>query len=258
MIIANPRGELNPLLTVGEQIGNVLALSHSGSTAKPLRERRHRDAEGGPHPGPRAALRRLAARALGRHGAARRHRDRARSARPRFVISDDATSGLDVTVQAQILELLQRLVARHRTAMLFITRDIGITAHFCDRVAVIYAGEIIELAPRDAFFANPHHPYTVLLLAAFSHNPRLRGYWHRQGTSAGETRPRRGGLPLRRPAACGRRTVAAPSRRTTRAARPATSSAATSRWSAEPWRCSRSGTSSSTSRSRARRRWSRP
>ena len=80
--------------------------------------------------------------------------------------------------------------------MLFITRDIGITAHFCDRVAVIYGGEIVELAPREPFFANPHHPYTVLLLAAFSHNPRLRGYWHRQGTSAGETGPAETGCPF--------------------------------------------------------------
>jgi oligopeptide/dipeptide ABC transporter ATP-binding protein len=102
---------------------------------------------------------------------------------PRFVISDDATSGLDVTVQTQVLELLQRLVARHRTAMLIITRDIGITAHFCDRVAVIYSGEIVEIASKASFFATPMHPYTVLLLAAFSHNPRLRSYWIKGGTA---------------------------------------------------------------------------
>ena len=63
---------------------------------------------------------------------------------PAFVISDDATSGLDVTVQAQILDLMRKLAAEHGSAMLFITRDVGITAHFCDRVAVLYDGEIME------------------------------------------------------------------------------------------------------------------
>ena len=93
---------------------------------------------------------------------------------PRFVISDDATSGLDVTVQAQILELMKTLAEARGNAMLFITRDVGITAHFCDRVAVIHAGEIMEIAPRDAFFLSPMHPYTIMLLAAFSHQAELR------------------------------------------------------------------------------------
>jgi oligopeptide/dipeptide ABC transporter ATP-binding protein len=187
MVIANPKSELNPLLTVGQQIGNVLRY-HTGLTGKPLRDRvvemlkevRIPDPERRYDAWPHELSGGMAQRVV---------MSIALICEPRFVISDDATSGLDVTVQAQVLELLQRLVARHRTAMLFITRDIGITAHFCDRVAVIYGGEIVELAPREPFFANPHHPYTVLLLAAFSHNPRLRGYWHRQGTSAGETGP---------------------------------------------------------------------
>ena len=65
---------------------------------------------------------------------------------PKLVISDDATSGLDVTVQAQVLDLLQRLVGEKGASALFITRDIAITAHFCSRIAIIYAGEIVELA----------------------------------------------------------------------------------------------------------------
>ena len=88
---------------------------------------------------------------------------------PKFIVSDDATSGLDVTVQAQILELLRRLAQDRGSAMLFITRDIGITAHFCDRVAVIYNGEIMELAAREDFFFRPapslhHHADGGLLL----------------------------------------------------------------------------------------------
>ena len=98
---------------------------------------------------------------------------------PKFVISDDATSGLDVTVQAQVLDLLRTLVREHDTSMLFITRDIGITAHFCDRVAVIYRGEIVEFAETASFFDNPQHPYSVMLLAAFAHNPALRNKWHK-------------------------------------------------------------------------------
>ena len=98
---------------------------------------------------------------------------------PKFIVSDDATSGLDVTVQAQVLELLRRLVLDRGSSMLFITRDIGIAAHFCHRVAVMYDGEIIELATREDFFFRPPHPYTVMLMAAFSHNPRLRRMWSR-------------------------------------------------------------------------------
>ena len=89
---------------------------------------------------------------------------------PKFIVSDDATSGLDVTVQAQILELLRRLAQDRGSSMLFITRDIGITAHFCDRVAVIFSGEIMELAGREDFFFRPAHPYTIMLMAAFSYN----------------------------------------------------------------------------------------
>ena len=65
--------------------------------------------------------------------------------------------------------------------MLFITRDIGITAHYCHQVAIIYSGEIVELAETASFFDNPLHPYSVMLLSAFSHNPKLRGMWSKAG-----------------------------------------------------------------------------
>ena len=86
--------------------------------------------------------------------------------------------------------------------MLFITRDIGITAHFCDRVAVIYNGEIMELAPREDFFFRPAHPYTIMLMAAFSYNQRLRQLWARPEPLPGaDHRTHR--LPLRRPLPAG-------------------------------------------------------
>ena len=98
---------------------------------------------------------------------------------PKLVISDDATSGLDVTVQTQVLDLLKRMVGENGASALFITRDIAITAHFCSRIAVIYAGEIVELAPTATFFERPAHPYSITLLAAFSHSPELRARWTR-------------------------------------------------------------------------------
>jgi oligopeptide/dipeptide ABC transporter ATP-binding protein len=102
---------------------------------------------------------------------------------PQFIISDDATSGLDVTVQAQVLELMKVLVRDNSASMLFITRDIGIAAHFCNRVAVMYGGEIVELGDTEAFFGRPAHPYSIMLLAAFSHNPALRRRWIKEGSA---------------------------------------------------------------------------
>src|SRR5919106_3174658 len=99
-------------------------------------------------------------------------------------------------IRARVLELLRQLVLQRGTSLLFITRDIGITAHFCDRVAVIYAGEIMELAARDEFFENPQHPYTLLLLAAFSHNEWLRRYWLGEDETRKEMGPSPTGCPF--------------------------------------------------------------
>lgn len=175
MVVPNPRGELNPVLTVGDQIMNV-AKAHLGVSRSE---------------GKRLALEMLRAvqipdpeRRMGAYphelsgGMAQRAVIAiALICNPAFVISDDATSGLDVTVQSQVLDLLRKLTIEHGSSMLFITRDVGITAHFCDRVAVLYNGEIMEIAPREEFFLRPSHPYTLMLLAAFSHNPKLRSAW---------------------------------------------------------------------------------
>ena len=183
MVIANPRAELNPVITVGRQIANVayyhlrvsrsesdrLALDMLRAVHIPDPERRFRAY---PHELSGGMAQRVAiAIAL--------------VCSPKLVISDDATSGLDVTVQAQVLDLLQRLVGEKGASALFITRDIAITAHFCSRIAIIYAGEIVELAEKTAFFARPAHPYSIMLLAAFSHSPELRARWTRR-PGAGE------------------------------------------------------------------------
>jgi oligopeptide/dipeptide ABC transporter ATP-binding protein len=177
MVIPNPRAELNPVLTVGRQISNVVlhhvgvgrreadrvALAMLRAVRIPDPERRFdaypHELSGG------MAQRVVIAIAL--------------VCSPRLVISDDATSGLDVTVQSQVLDLLQTMVREKGSAALFITRDLAITAHFCTRVAIIYAGEIVELAMTREFFRRPRHPYSIMLLAAFSHNPVLRARWTR-------------------------------------------------------------------------------
>jgi ABC-type dipeptide/oligopeptide/nickel transport system ATPase component len=89
---------------------------------------------------------------------------------PELIIADEPTTALDVTVQAQILELMRRLQRERGTAILLITHNLGVVAAMCDRVAVMYAGQIVETAPMRALFRTPRHPYTQGLLRAV---PRL-------------------------------------------------------------------------------------
>jgi ABC-type dipeptide/oligopeptide/nickel transport system ATPase component len=85
---------------------------------------------------------------------------------PRLLIADEPTAGLDVTVQTQVLELMMALVQDQGTALLLMTRDLGIVAHFCQRVAVLLDGQVIEDRPVRAFFADPLHPHSAYLLQA--------------------------------------------------------------------------------------------
>ena len=89
---------------------------------------------------------------------------------PDLLIADEPTTALDVTVQAQILDLMRELRAESRAAIILITHDLGVVAEVCDEVAVMYAGEIVERAGVDELFASPQHPYTVGLLGSI---PRL-------------------------------------------------------------------------------------
>jgi oligopeptide transport system ATP-binding protein len=89
---------------------------------------------------------------------------------PDIVIADEPTTALDVTIQAQLLELLQAQVASHRTALLLITHNLGVVARYADRVNVMYAGRIVESASADTIYAAPRHPYTIGLLRSV---PRL-------------------------------------------------------------------------------------
>jgi oligopeptide/dipeptide ABC transporter ATP-binding protein len=90
----------------------------------------------------------------------------ATACRPKLLIADEPTTALDVTIQAQILELMRRISRDAGTAILLITHDMGVVARMADRVLVVYAGQIVEDAPARQLFARPAHPYTRLLLAA--------------------------------------------------------------------------------------------
>lgn len=91
---------------------------------------------------------------------------RALALNPRLLLLDEPTSALDVSVQAQILNLLQRLQAEHRLTYMVISHSLGVVQHISDRIAVLYPGELVELAPRRSVFSTPRHPYTQALLAA--------------------------------------------------------------------------------------------
>ena len=91
---------------------------------------------------------------------------------PALLVADEPTTALDVTVQAQILDLLRKLQASHGSAIIFITHDLGVMAELADRIMVMYAGRVVERATRDALFAQPQHPYTTALLNSI---PPLEG-----------------------------------------------------------------------------------
>jgi peptide/nickel transport system ATP-binding protein len=113
------------------------------------------------------------------------------AAKPRLVIADEPTTALDVSIQAQIIALLKRLCRDHGTAIMLVTHDMGVVAETADRVAVMYAGRIVEIGPARTIIAEPHHPYTVGLMRSI---PRIGGQRERLQQIDGAM-PRLTGIP---------------------------------------------------------------
>ena len=169
MIFQDPMSSLNPTMQIGNQITEGIRRHFPELSSKAAHERAIEMLEkvGVPSASERfyayphtlsGGLRQRAMIAL------------ALSCRPRLLIADEVTTALDVTIQAQILDLLQQIKKEMQMSIILITHDLSVVARFCDRVLVMYAGKIVENASVEALFSQPQHPYTRSLLQAI---PRL-------------------------------------------------------------------------------------
>jgi oligopeptide/dipeptide ABC transporter ATP-binding protein len=184
MVFQDPMTSLNPVFTVGDQIAEGVRAHFDVSRAEARRRALRLLQEVGiPDPASRmdayphqlsGGMRQRVMIAI------------ALSAEPEILVADEPTTALDVTVQAQILEVLDRLRDSHGMAVLLITHDLGIVAGRADRVAVMYAGQIVEEAPTGSLFARPSHPYTQGLFASI---PHITGPVERLSPIAGSVPP---------------------------------------------------------------------
>ncbi|MCY4451541.1 MAG: ABC transporter ATP-binding protein [Immundisolibacterales bacterium] len=171
----DPFSSFNPVFTIGAQIDELMkwkspAAEHGGGMRRYPRARRRADRERVLEllrtvqlPDPEAILRKYP------HEVSGGQRQRLMIAlallpEPKLIIADEPTTALDVTIQAQILKLLRRLATDRRVSVLFTTHDLGTAYEICDRITVMYAGQEVESAPSDEFFAAPRHVYTTRLL----------------------------------------------------------------------------------------------
>ena len=170
MVFQDPMTSLNPVLTIGEQVEETI-LAHEHTSKERARARAVDLLAQVGIPEPATALRRYP------HELSGGMRQRvmiaiALALDPKVLIADEPTTALDVTIQAQVLDLMRRLTRESGTALLLITHDLGVVAGMAERIAVMYAGAIMEMADAADVFARPHHPYTVGLLRSLPRRDR--------------------------------------------------------------------------------------
>ena len=162
LISQTPRTALNPLLTVGQQVARLFVL-HAGLTKAESRKRAIEMLALVGIPEPERRARQYAHQFSG--GMCQRVMiAMALATRPRLLIADEPTTGLDVSTAARILDLLRELGRETGASILLITHDLGVVATTCHRVAVMHAGQVVEVAPVRALFRHPAHPYTRALV----------------------------------------------------------------------------------------------
>src|SRR5262244_1786990 len=171
MVFQEPMTSLNPVFTIGDQIAAAVQ-AHAGVGRRVAWESAIEMLDHVQVPGARERAREYP------HQLSGGLRQRAMIALalapgPQLLIADEPTTALDVTIQAQILDLLRRLQAERGMAVLLITHDLGVVAELCHRVAIIYAGRIVEMAPVARLFSRPLHPYTRGLLQCLPHPSRF-------------------------------------------------------------------------------------
>src|SRR6478672_6669524 len=187
----DPAAALNPAIRIGRQIVELLELHAIGTSEERLDGARAGLREVG-LPDDDEFLRRYAHQLSG--GQVQRVAlAMAFLPRPKVLVLDEPTTGLDVTTQGMVLKTMGELCRSHQVAALYVTHDLAVVANIADRVAVMYAGQIIEFGPREAMFRQPAHPYTRALLDAIPHLSQARALTGIPGSTPG---------PGRRPTAC--------------------------------------------------------
>jgi len=162
MILQDPMASLNPLFTIGDQVAEPIRV-HEGASRRSAWERARELLKAVRIPSPETRVTQyphemsggMRQRIVGAIGI---------SCEPRLLIADEPTTSLDLTIQAQYLNLLRELQREHNLALIFITHNLGIVAKMCDQLAVMYAGRVVESGPVTQIFNSPVHPYTAALL----------------------------------------------------------------------------------------------
>lgn len=175
MIFQEPMSALDPIMRIEDQLDEAISLHNSNMSKAEIHERCVNALKLVGIPEPEMTLRNYPHELSG--GMCQRVMiAMAMSCEPKLLIADEPTTALDVTIQAQILALMEDIRNRRNTGILLITHDLGVVAETCSRVIVMYAGNIVEEAPVKELFANPQHPYTEGLIASV---PRLGKRLHR-------------------------------------------------------------------------------